>query len=70
MEQSPSWLAKRSLFSQEFADLLWKWQVHNCIYNSLQSVPVLSRMHLVHTPSHLLKIRFSIIPLSTVRFSK
>jgi hypothetical protein len=60
MEQSPSWEADWSAASQEIPCILWNPKVHH--HKCTPTVPILSWLHPVHTPtSHFPKIHSNII---------
>ena len=66
MEKSPSSEANRFSSGWEIPRILWNLKVHYCSRNCPPSVPILSQLDPVHTPSsHFLKIHLNIVLLST-----
>jgi hypothetical protein len=69
MEQSP-WKANWYSTNQEIPHVSCNPGVHYHIYKSPPSVPFLSQINPVHSPSHLLKIQFNTILPSISRSCK
>ena len=62
MEHSPSWEANRPSASQKFPRILWNLKVHCHIQKCPPTVPILSHLDPVHSPtSHFLKIHLNIL---------
>ena len=71
MKQSPSWKANRFSASQEIPRALWNLKVHYRIIKCPPTVPILSQIDPVHSPtSHFLQSHINIILQSTSEFSK
>ena len=66
MEQIRPWEPNQFSASQEIPRILWKLKFYYCIHNCPPSLPILSQLHIVYTPtSHFLKIHLNIILPST-----
>jgi len=71
MEQSPSCEANRFSASQEISHILWNPKFHYHIHKCPPTVPIVSQLDTVHTPtSKFLKFDFNIILPSTPGSSK
>jgi hypothetical protein len=70
MEHSPSSEANSSTVGQESPGILCDQKIHSCFYTITLLIPILSHINPVYTPTHSLKIHFSIIHPSTPRSSK
>jgi hypothetical protein len=59
-EQSPSSEALTSAAGHNIPHILRNVKVHNCVYNSLSVVHILTHIKLVHTfPSHFFNVHFN-----------
>jgi len=66
MEQIRPWEPNQFSASQEIPRILWKLKFYYCIHKCPPSLPILSQLHIVYTPtSHFLKIHLNIILPST-----